>query len=330
MTESEPGLDLVVEGMVSLARTASRAWRNASARTELASPWRKRRRGSPSLDQTGSRSVRRIPWSSCCTSSRVRWSSSCCSLMVTVVTGEYVDAGVIAAVLILNAAIGFFQEREADRSVRSLPSWWRLGRGWCAWGTSERSTVGMWYLATSSCSSPVAGSPADVSRGGNRATGRRVAPHRRVRPGCQGIAPVPEGTELADRTNMAYAGTVVASGRAWGYTIATGPATALGAIATRCGRSRQSSHLAAPARQLRAHYWHHHGRCRAHRVCAWPCPRRDPTEMFKVAVALAVAAVPEGLPIAGHCCAGSGRAAHGASHAVIRRCRRSRRSEALR
>lgn len=39
---------------------------------------------------------------------------------ITVLLGEYVDAGVIGAVLVLNAAIGFVQERRAEESARAL------------------------------------------------------------------------------------------------------------------------------------------------------------------------------------------------------------------
>jgi len=39
---------------------------------------------------------------------------------VTAFLGEYVDTGVIAAVLILNAVIGYFQEYKAETSVRAL------------------------------------------------------------------------------------------------------------------------------------------------------------------------------------------------------------------
>lgn len=40
--------------------------------------------------------------------------------VVTVFLQEFIDAGVIAAVLLLNAVIGFVQERRAEDSVRAL------------------------------------------------------------------------------------------------------------------------------------------------------------------------------------------------------------------
>src|SRR4030066_150132 len=42
--------------------------------------------------------------------------------VVTAFLGEYIDTGVIVAVLILNAVIGYFQEYKAETSVRALKS----------------------------------------------------------------------------------------------------------------------------------------------------------------------------------------------------------------
>ena len=182
--------------------------------------WKKRRGGSPSLDQTGSRrSVRRILWSSLLH----QFQSPLVVILllagvVTVMTGEYVDAGVIAAVLILNAAIGFFQEREVDLSalvriqlVAPRARVVRMGH--------EREIDGRDVVPGDVILLESGGRvPADVRLVMATAlqvdesllTGESV-------PVAKGIAPVPEGIELADRTDMAYAGTVVASGRGWGY-----------------------------------------------------------------------------------------------------------------
>lgn len=42
--------------------------------------------------------------------------------IVTAILAEYIDTGVIAAILILNAIIGYFQEHKAEASVRALKS----------------------------------------------------------------------------------------------------------------------------------------------------------------------------------------------------------------
>jgi Ca2+-transporting ATPase len=42
--------------------------------------------------------------------------------LVTAILGEYIDTGVIVAVLILNAVIGYIQEYKAETSVRALKS----------------------------------------------------------------------------------------------------------------------------------------------------------------------------------------------------------------
>jgi magnesium-transporting ATPase (P-type) len=44
------------------------------------------------------------------------------AFVVTLLIDEYTDAAVIAAVLVINAVIGFIQERKADRSVHALMS----------------------------------------------------------------------------------------------------------------------------------------------------------------------------------------------------------------
>ena len=40
--------------------------------------------------------------------------------IVTALLGEYIDTGVIVAVVILNAIVGYFQEYKAETSVRAL------------------------------------------------------------------------------------------------------------------------------------------------------------------------------------------------------------------
>jgi Ca2+-transporting ATPase len=118
-------------------------------------------------------------------------------------------------------------------------------------------------------------------------------------PVAKRTAPVSEGTAPADRADMAYAGTVVARGRGWGYVVATGEATELGAIAT---QMRAEEEVAPPLQRRLTGFARIIGIVVvAAAVIAFAggiARGQSPTEMFKVAVALAVAAVPEGLPVA--------------------------------
>jgi Ca2+-transporting ATPase len=113
------------------------------------------------------------------------------------------------------------------------------------------------------------------------------------------IAPMPEDAVPADRANMAHAGTVVASGRGWGYVAATGDRTELGAIAT---QMREEEEIAPPLQRRLAAFARSMGIIVAvAAVVAFVlglARGETPAEMFRVAVALAVAAVPEGLPVA--------------------------------
>jgi Ca2+-transporting ATPase len=219
---------------------------------------------------------------------------------VTVVTGDYVDTGVIAAVLFLNAAIGFFQERAAERSVRSLA---RLvaPRARVVRMGHEREIDGRDVVPGDVILLESGGRvPADVRLAATTAllvdesllTGESVPVAKRT-------APVPEETAPADRTDMAFAGTVVVSGRGWGYAVATGAATSLGAIAT---RMREVEADEPPLQRRLASFARIIGIIvvvAAVIAFAVGIARgQSPTEMFKVAVALAVAAVPEGLPVA--------------------------------
>jgi len=72
-------------------------------------------------------------------------------------------------------------------------------------------------------------------------------------PVAKGVAPVPAGMELADRRDMAYAGTLVVAGRGRGVVVATGMATELGRIAglTRAAREPRTP-LQVAMRQLSA------------------------------------------------------------------------------
>ncbi|MDW8236017.1 MAG: HAD-IC family P-type ATPase [Bacteroidia bacterium] len=106
------------------------------------------------------------------------------------------------------------------------------------------------------------------------------------------------GISPADRKNMVYAGTIVTSGRGRGYVVATGHLTELGRIA---GRLAQTEKVSLPLLEQIECLTKIIGLFIAGSVAlifflglllGYPL-----VEMFKVVVGVAVAAIPEGLPI---------------------------------
>jgi Ca2+-transporting ATPase len=112
--------------------------------------------------------------------------------------------------------------------------------------------------------------------------------------------PSPVGTDalLADRPCMAYTGTVVASGRGRGYVVATGLETELGAIAEEVRGERRS---ATPLQARMGRFARVIGLAvAAAAIFAFALGLalgRGASDMFLLSVALAVSAVPEGLPV---------------------------------
>jgi magnesium-transporting ATPase (P-type) len=220
--------------------------------------------------------------------------------VITVLLHEYVDAAVIAAVLLLNAVIGFTQERRAEQSVRALMRLMaphaRVIRNGREWDVESRELVpGDLVLLESGTRVPadsrlVSSTALRVDE--SLLTGESL-------PASKHAAPVPENTPPTDRDNMAYAGTIVASGRGRGYVVATGAGTQIGAIATQV---RGEERAETPLQHRMAQFARIVGVVVAvSSLLAFGIGvaiGNAPAEMFMVAVAMAVAAVPEGLPVA--------------------------------
>ncbi len=218
---------------------------------------------------------------------------------VTFLLGHYVDAAVILAAVLLNALIGFPQERKAERSVRALmhlvaPKARVLRDGHEREVESGELVPGDRVLLESG-----ARVPADLRLAG--ATGLAIDESMLTgesMPAAKRIRTLAEGTPLGDRANLAFTGTVVTSGRGWGYVVAIGSGTELGAIAGSIEheprtetplqiRMRRFAHVITLAVVVSALLAFGVGVALGER----------PAEMFLTAVALAVAAIPEGLPV---------------------------------
>jgi len=218
---------------------------------------------------------------------------------VTVATGGPVDAVVIGAVVLINAMIGFFTERQAERTIAALA---RLGpRHADVVRDGLRQRIGIEAIAPGDVVLLGPGSyvPADARLIGARRlsvdesalTGESVP----VAKTAQLVFPAE--TPLGDRHNLVYMGTVVTGGDGVAIVTTTGPHTEIGGIqamveaaeAPETPMERQLHQLGTQLGLLSA------GVCAA--VFGVGVLRGiSLLEMLKSAVSLAVAAVPEGLP----------------------------------
>jgi Ca2+-transporting ATPase len=218
---------------------------------------------------------------------------------VTLLLDELIDAGVIGFVLLLNAAIGFTQERKAEGAVRALMQLVvpraRVVRGGQEWEIDSRELVpGDVVLLESGARIPadlrlVAANALQIDE--SLLTGESLPVTKRTQP-------VGEAVPLADRTNMAYTGSVVTTGRGRGVVVATGGSTELGAIA---GMIRSEVGAETPLQRRMADFSKivgiAVGVASLVAFASGVALGGDADEMFLTAVALAVAAIPEGLPV---------------------------------
>lgn len=221
--------------------------------------------------------------------------------ILALLLGQHADAGFNAAVLVINAALGFVQEFRADRSMLALArlvrSRARVRRGGHAIEVDSEELVPGDFLLLE----PGLRVPADARL--FESQGLRVdesVPTGESTPVEKDAHPVlPRDTPLADRRNVAFAGTTVISGRGGGMVVATGATTEVGRIAGRLGAIRREPpplirRLERFARVVGASVGG-----LAVLVAALGVAHGTPfREIVLGAIALAVSAVPEGLPIA--------------------------------
>lgn len=220
--------------------------------------------------------------------------------VITAVLQEWVDASVIFGVVLINAVIGFIQESKAEGSIEAL------GRMMITEATVRRGGRKRRVPSADIV-------PGDVVllRSGDRVpadlrlievrhlhcdesslTGESLAVGKHT-------DPLPEELALADRKNQAYAGTLVTAGQGAGLVWATGDATETGRIAQLIS---SATPISTPLTQKITHF---------SRLLLWVIlglagltfivgvgRGEAAVEMFMAAVALAVGAIPEGLPAA--------------------------------
>ncbi len=152
---------------------------------------------------------------------------------VTAFLGEFIDTGVIVAVVILNAIVGYFQEYKAEASVRALKSM-VVAKARVIRDGKEREIPSQ-ELVPGDIVVLASGAkvPADLRLVGltelrveeAALTGESVPVEKTTGPIAE------EHLTAGDQINMAFMGTIIVTGRARGIVVETGAKTVLGQIA---------------------------------------------------------------------------------------------------
>jgi len=213
--------------------------------------------------------------------------------------GHWVDAGVILAVAVINAIVGFIQEGKAEealegiRKMLSLRAHTRRAGEWVELDAAELVPGDIVRLRSGDRV------PADVRLidavnlrvEESALTGESVPTDKKVEP-------VDANAGIGDRRCMAYSGTLVTAGRGMGVVTATGAATELGRISRMMAEVES---LATPLTRQMAAFGKTLsfvilGMAVVMFLIGWLLHGRGLDELFSAAVGFAVAAIPEGLP----------------------------------
>jgi Ca2+-transporting ATPase len=220
------------------------------------------------------------------------------STVISAAMGKLVDAAVIFGVAAINAIVGYLQETKAEKAIETLANMVlteaTVRRG------GEKLRIPSVQLVPGDIVLLQSGDrvPADLRLLQQRSlqiaeaalTGESV-------PVVKQTNPLPAEAILADRTNLAFTGTIVSAGQGEGVVFATGNGTEMGRIAGMIGLVADSqTPFTRKIQQFSARLMYVILALAAAifiagilRGAPWP-------EMFMAAIALAVGAIPEGLP----------------------------------
>ncbi len=210
---------------------------------------------------------------------------------------EWIDAGVILAIVILNALIGFVQEARAESALAALQ----------AMAAPEALVIREGDEVHVPAEELVPGDLIVLEAGDRIAADARLVEIAHLQadesaltgeslPVNKSPAPAPQTAGVADRRSMVFAGTSVAAGRGRAVVVATGLATEVGKIAEMLNVEEPPTPLTKELTRV------------GKRIAVLTVliallifglgliREIEPETMFLSAVALAVAAIPEGLP----------------------------------
>ncbi len=220
--------------------------------------------------------------------------------IVTAVLQEWVDASVIFGVVVINALIGYVQESKAVKALEALASTM----------TTQATVLRDGRRASTAAEELVPGDVVILQAGDKVPADVRLLRCRDLQidesaltgesvPVQKHASELPLETVLADRVDMAYASTLVTYGRGRGLVVATGDLTEVGRIS---GLLASAQDISTPLTRKIARF----SGLLLYIILALGAVTfvvgllRGETafDMFLAAVALAVGAIPEGLPAA--------------------------------
>ena len=211
----------------------------------------------------------------------------------------WVDAGIIFAVVILNALLGFIQEGRAEKALDSIRNML----------SAEARVVRGGDTRMIAADQLVPGDVVILESGDKIPADLRLVDAKNLRteeaaltgesvPADKATDVVPANATVGDRQNMAFSGTMVVSGRATGVVVATGNETELGRInQLLAGVSPLETPL---LRQIKKFGYTITAAIGVISVLIFAygkwVARIDFVELFQAVVGIAVSLIPEGLP----------------------------------
>jgi Ca2+-transporting ATPase len=218
--------------------------------------------------------------------------------ILSVALDHYMDAGVILAVLVLNAVIGFIQEQQAARAMEALVHM-----------TAPKAQVRRDATVMTIPVEQIVPGDIILLESGNRVPAdARVIEEANLKvmeASLTGestsvdkeIDPLPEDTPVAERNNMVFMGTSVTHGRAAALVVSTGMKTQVGAIAAALRDVEEEPTPVEKSIATLSRYIVVLVMLVVGALAAVGYYRGlDPLEIVFLAVAAAVSAIPEGLP----------------------------------
>ena len=219
--------------------------------------------------------------------------------VITTLLAHYLDSAVIFGVVVINAVIGYIQEGKAEKALDAISS--MLSPRAVVLRGGERRTVDAETLVPGDLVLLEAGDrvPADVRvlEGRNLRVDEAVLTGESV-PVEKADTPVAAEAELGDRKPLAFSGTLVTDGRGRGVVVATGEATEIGKVSQLLASVQEIStpllrQVDEFGRWLSVGIL---GLAAATFIVGYYFQAYSAIDTFLAAVALAVAAIPQGLP----------------------------------